>query len=489
MYWWLRPQHITNLPLFVVNSVVIFWTLLLPAYFFFFALRMKKPNPKLKLPNGLKVAMVVTKAPSEPFEVVKKTLLGMLKQEYPHDTWIADEDPTSEVLSWAREHNVFVSTRKGIPEFNRPEWPRREKSKEGNLTYFYEKYGYEKYDFVIQLDADHIPQRGYLKNMLLPFLDKQVGYVSAPSICSNNAKFSWTARARLYAEALLHGAQQAGHTNGFAPLCFGSHYAVRVSALKQIGGLGPELAEDHSTSLIMNSKGWKGVHAINAIAIGDGPETFTDAMTQEFQWSRSIMNILLMWTPKYISGLPLRLKIQFVFSQLWYPLFSFMILFGYLIPLLAIIFDISFVDISYVSFLGFNALNLLSILLVVYYVKSLGLMRPINAKLVSWEMIIFQLARWPWVIFGIYTSIYDFILKRQFSFKVTPKNRTGYIPLPLKVVAPYVILVGIYLTIGLFWQPALNASGYYYFVITGVFMYFSTLLAIIFQHENEQKFK
>ncbi|MGO8536006.1 glycosyltransferase, partial [Rhizobium ruizarguesonis] len=89
-------------------------------------------------------------------------------------------------------------------------------------------------------------------HMLRPFADPKVGYVSAPSICDNNASESWSARGRLYAEASMHGSLQACYNGGLAPMCIGSHYAVRTVALKQIGGLGPELAEDHSSSMSLN---------------------------------------------------------------------------------------------------------------------------------------------------------------------------------------------------------------------------------------------
>ncbi|MGO8655733.1 glycosyltransferase family 2 protein, partial [Rhizobium ruizarguesonis] len=119
---------------------------------------------------------------------------------------------------------------------------------------------------------------------------------------------------------------QAGYNGGLAPLCIGSHYAVRTVALKQIGGLGPELAEDHSTTLMMNAGGWRGVHALDAIAHGDGPRTFSDLVTQEFQWSRSLVMLLLRYSPSLVGRLPPRLKFQFLFSQLWYPLFAFFML-------------------------------------------------------------------------------------------------------------------------------------------------------------------
>jgi hypothetical protein len=52
-------------------------------------------------------------------------------------------------------------------------------------------------------------------------------------------------------------------------------------AKHEIGGLGPELAEDHSTTLIMSSGGWIGIHSIDAEAHGEGPGTFTDAIIEK----------------------------------------------------------------------------------------------------------------------------------------------------------------------------------------------------------------
>ena len=150
----------------------------------------------------------------------------------------------------------------------------------------------------------------------------------------------------------MHGSLQAGYNGGLAPLCIGSHYAVRTAALRQIGGLGPELAEDHSTTLMMNAFGWRGVHALDAIASGDGPRTFADLVTQEFQWSRSLVTLLLQYSPKYVPNLPFRLKFQFLFSQLWYPLFSFFMALMFVMPIFALMRGESFADVTYAGFLA-----------------------------------------------------------------------------------------------------------------------------------------
>jgi cellulose synthase (UDP-forming) len=335
-WWWFDPAHLAGTWRFAINTAVLGWSVTIPAYFFFFLGRMKKPNPALSLPANAAVAMVVTKAPSEPWALVQQTLEAALAQDHPHDTWLADEDPSQETITWCREHGVHTSSRKGIPDYHRLTWPRKTRCKEGNLSYFYDHYGYENYDLVVQMDADHRPGTNYLKEMIRPFANPRVGYVSAPSICDANAQRSWAVRGRLFAEATTHGPLQAGYSAGFAPLCIGSHYAVRTCALREIGGLGPELAEDHSTTLLMNAAGWKGVHAFEADARGEGPSTFNDLVTQEFQWSKSLTKILLTLTPRHFGGLNFRLKFQFLFSQVWYVLLGLTMLVGTLMPPLAV---------------------------------------------------------------------------------------------------------------------------------------------------------
>ena len=200
----------------------------------------------------------------------------------------------------AATHGVFVSTRKGRADYHRTTWPRRTRCKEGNLAFFYDHYGYERYDFVVQLDADHVPEPDYLARCCARSPIRRSAMSPRPASATAMPRESWSARGRLYAEASMHGSLQAGYNGGLAPLCIGSHYAVRTAALKEIGGLGPELAEDHSTTLMMNAYGWRGVHALDAIAHGDGPRTFADLVTQEFQWSRSLVTILLQYSPKLV---------------------------------------------------------------------------------------------------------------------------------------------------------------------------------------------
>lgn len=483
--WWLRSEHVTWLFGYIMVTLVVAWVTFLPLYFVAIFFGAKRIRGALALPEGSRIAMVVTKAPSEPVEILKKTLLAMMAQDLPHDNWLADEDPSPEMVAFCQEHGVRISTRKGVEAYHQKTWPRRTRCKEGNLAYFYDHYGYELYDFVAQLDADHVPEPNYLREMMKPFGDPKVGYVSAPSICDANAHESWSAAGRLHVEASMHGALQVGYNDGWAPLCIGSHYAVRTAALKEIGGLGPELAEDHSTTLLFNAGGWRGVHAVDAIAHGDGPATFADLATQEFQWSRSLMMLLLQYTPIYYGRLTPRLKFQFIFSQLWYPLFAGFMALMYVMPMVALVFGRPFVGVTFPDFvLHYMPVGLILVVLAFGWRRS-GVFRPFDAPILSWQGTAFLFARWPWAFAGCLAAVRDRVTGTFVDFRVTPKGAGPASHLPRRVLMPYAImLVGAALPALLVSDPG-NAGGFYVFSIINAVVYGGLLLLILVRHARE----
>lgn len=483
--WWLNPANNINTTRYLIVTLGLGWLYFLQIYFLFIFLRARQPIVPLDYAFLDRVAMITTKTPSEPFDIVRITLEAMLAQDVPHDTWLADEDPSEATRIWCAANGVMISTRKGHTDYHRAAWPRRTRCKEGNLAFFYDTYGYEAYDFVSQLDSDHVPQPGYLREILIGFADPEVGYVSAPSICNANAGQSWAARTRLFAEAMFHGVLQAGYSNGWAPMCIGSHYAVRTHALKQVGGLGPELAEDHSTSMIMNAGGWRGVHALDAIAYGAGPASIADMVTQEFQWSRSLTTLLLRYTSDYFRNLRPILKFQFVFSQLWYLIFAVFMLAMYLVPIVAIIYDVRFANVTYPAFIGHALPAILMLILIAIQIRRDGLFRPYDAKIISWEKALFIVAQWPWVLWGCVSAIRDRLTGGFVDFRITPKGDVAQVKLPIKVLLPYMMLaVGALLPV-LLVGGLKEAAGFYILSLINALMLLMLVVAIITKHYSE----
>lgn len=484
--WWLQPQHRVGWAALIVNSALLLYLTLLPCYFFIAAMRLRRVNPALRVPR-IPVAFVVTRAPSEPWAAARRTLEAMLDQDFPHpyDVWLCDEDPSAEIEQWCASHNVRVSCRRGVADYQRDTWPRRARCKEGNLAYFYDHWGYRHYTAVAQLDCDHVPTRSYLSEMIRPFSDPAIGYVAAPSVCDANSAHSWAARGRLHREAIWHGAVQLGHIAGLAPMCIGSHYAVRTRALRQIGGLGPELAEDFSTTFLLNSAGWQGAFAINAEAHGDGPITFADMITQEYQWARSLTTMLLGLVPRHLRRMPLVLRLRFTYALAYYPLLGLMITAGLSLPPIAVITGIPWMNVNYFSFLlHFWALPVW-LLVTLVLLRRRGLMRPREAPIVSWETWLFALARWPFVVWGVLGAIRLRLHPRPLDFRVTPKDRGGPQVLMPRLVLPFAAIATALSGVAIWGELTSPAAGYVFLCILAAATYGVVATAVAALHVRE----
>ena len=484
--WWLEPSHRISTVGIVLNSIVLFYLTCYPVFYVVAANRLRNVSRSNPVPR-LRVAFIVTRAPSEPWDVARATLIAMVNQEFPlpYDVWLADESPTSEILQWCFANGVIVSSRQGVEGYHRPSWPRRTKCKEGNLAYFYDHWGYRSYDVVAQLDCDHRPSPTYLAEMVRPFADPAVGYVAGPSVCDTNAAESWAARGRLYAEATFHGAFQLGHSAGWAPACIGSHYAVRTAALREIGGVGPELAEDFSTSFLLNSAGWHGTFAIDAEAHGDGPSTFAAMLVQEFQWSKSLTVVFLKLVPGNLRRLSWSLRLRFLYHLLFYSLLVVSTLGGVLLAPAAAVTGISWVNVNYVSFL----LHLwsLSIWLIVMTVilRRCGLLRPRDAPIVSWENWLYTLVRWPYITRGIFAAIRLSIRPRTETFKVTPKGAGGLESLPTSLMFPFLLVSLGCSAAAIIGESISNAAGYVFLCLLIGFLYAIVSIVVPILHARE----
>jgi cellulose synthase (UDP-forming) len=278
---------------------------------------------------------------------------------------------------------------------------------------------------------------------------------------------------------------QAGYSNGFAPLCIGSHYAVRTRALQEIGGLGPELAEDHSTTLMMNGHGWRGAHALDAFAFGEGPPTLVDCITQEFQWSRSLVVVMLTLMPKYWNRLSWPLRLQFLFSQLWYPIYGGTMLVGLTLPLIAILTKEPWVRVNYVEFL-LHALPVTCLsLAIVEFLKRHNWLRPIDAPVLCWEAALFQIVRWPWAVYGSLMGVILVVRRCSVVFRVTPKGAAHPVSLNWCVLFPYIAVVVLSFLPALLMKDAGAADGYYFFLVLSQILYVVTLLSIVLIHRYE----
>ncbi|MFJ9822870.1 hypothetical protein ACIRSU_00680 [Streptomyces sp. NPDC101160] len=183
-----------------------------------------------------------------------------------------------------------------------------------------------------------------------------------------------------------------------------------------------------------------GAFALDAEARGEGPLTFGAMITQEFQWSRSLAVMLLGMLPRHLGRMPLKLRVRFSAALMYYPPPAAATVLGIVLPPLAAITGTPWINVNYVEFLAHFWSMSGWLILLTLLCRRRGLLRPPGSAVFSWEIWLFGLSRWPYVAWGVITAVMQKLPPRQITFKVTPKKRDGLEPLPLRTVAPYLLI-------------------------------------------------
>ena len=243
--------------------------------------------------TGTRVAFLTSFVPSsEPLSMVRATLEGavQLRHDGPLDVWLLDEGDDPEVKRMCDRLGVHHFSRKGVEKWNQPTGSFRARTKHGNYNAWLDAHG-DGYEFMACVDTDHIPLPNFLERMLGYFRDPDVAFVVGPQVYGNyDATVTKAAESQQF---LFHALiQRAGNAYG-SPMFVGTNNAVRVSVLKQIGGLYDSITEDMATGLEIHGtrnpvtkQRWRSVYTPDVLAVGEGPTSWTDFFSQQLRWSR-----------------------------------------------------------------------------------------------------------------------------------------------------------------------------------------------------------
>ena len=431
--WWFTSDYHRFWPIFIPLSLALLYEFaLLPSFFLYFVIKAKSP-PKRIAPKGKRVAVISLCVPSsESIYIVERQLKAMSEIKYPHDSWILDEGNNAEIKSLAKKYGVRHFSRKGKRKYNMPFPPFQEKTKAGNVNAWLEHVKKHDYDFFVQLDIDHIPNPNYLNKTLGYFRDSSVAWVQAPSVYKN-FEF-WTARGAAEQELTLQGPLQMGfYGHSKTPFIIGSHCTYRMSSIREIGGFQPTRAEDHLDTVYLANRGYTGVFLPEIIARGDGPETLGTYLAQQFAWAYSMFQVLISHTPKKIKEMPWKRKLQFLFAQTWYPLWSLSYLVLFMSPIIALILGRDIAQVSPSKMLVHFIPTFICSYLVWWSARPM--MQPKKLYL-SWRGVILHAVRWPIILLAIIAAAF----KVKKPYMITPKGDFAHDAPSLKTYRPFLIL-------------------------------------------------
>ena len=289
------------------------------------SLAARNPVPVSPKP-GSRLAFVTTIVPDrEPLELVRRTLEAalLIKHSGPLDVWLLDEGGERCVRQMCEELGVRHFSRRGIERYNRPAGAFKARSKHGNYNAWLDAHG-DEYEFMISVDPDHVPLENFAERFLGYFRDEDVAYVVGPQVYGNFHGF--VTKSAESQQFLFHSLVQRAGNKTRTPMFVGTNVAVRISALKGVGGLQDSVTEDIATGLAIHTarnprtgRRWCSVYTPDVIAVGEGPTTFTDYFTQQYRWSRGTYDLLLTRFWRRAHRLSPRRFVHYMLLTSYYP--------------------------------------------------------------------------------------------------------------------------------------------------------------------------
>ncbi|MDB4916234.1 MAG: glycosyl transferase 2 family protein [Gemmatimonadetes bacterium] len=383
------------------------------AFFIFTAWRLEHREPP-PCPDGLSVDVFIT-CYDEPLQLLRRTAIGARAIRYPHTTYILDDGKRDEVKAMADGLGIGYIRREGNAH-----------AKAGNLNH---AFSVTSGEFVLQLDADHVPLPNILDRLLGYFNEPRLAFVQSPQDFYNTDSFTHVendeGRQMWEENRLFFSLIQPGKDRMNAAFFCGSCGVLRRTAFEEIGGFSVQtITEDMETSMLLHARGWKSCYHGETLAYGLAPASAAQYHVQRLRWGQGSMQILRKMNPLFVPGLSWKQKISYFSSVIVYLDGAQRLVF-YLAPVVFFLFGILPVKVDN---------HALLIRLVPYMFLTVGsfelLSRGTGYILISER---FNMTRfWTYVL-----ALSGYFAKKPLKFNVTPK---GAGDVPFKTYAPQLYL-------------------------------------------------
>ena len=261
---------------------------------------------------------------NEDTSLLRATVNASKAMNYNHRTFLLDDGNRQEVRELAAELGVDYIAR----EENRH-------AKAGNLNHALE---ITEGEFVVVLDADHIPSRNFIERMLGLFHDPKLGFVQSPHAFYNFENFQSSvdySKGKYWEEGLLFYQQiQPGRNHWNSVIFAGSAAMFRRTALEDVGLVAVEtITEDMHTGIRMSANGWRSLFVSESLIAGMAAPDVTTFHSQRLRWAEGNVSILWHDNPLFMRGLTLAQRLSFWASIVhWFSGFTRLAV--YLTPML-----------------------------------------------------------------------------------------------------------------------------------------------------------
>ncbi len=309
------------------------------------------PTPPLT--RRYTVDILTTFCAGEPYEMIVETLTAIQAITYPHETYLCDEadDP------YLRD----VCVQLGVHHVTRTD---KRNAKAGNIN---NALSISKGELCVVLDPDHVPFPDFLDPIVSHFDNPEIGYVQIVQAYKNHDE-GLIAKGAAQQTYQLYGPMMMTMNPSGTVLAIGANCTFRRIALDSIGGHATGLAEDMHTSMQLHAKGWKSVYVPAVLARGLVPSTLSAYYKQQLKWSRGVFDLFVHVYPKLFSKFTWAQRIHYGTIPLHY-LSGFIFLINFLIPILALVLDVSPMHFDLTDFLLVSLPMAFCVILIRHFVQ------------------------------------------------------------------------------------------------------------------------
>jgi cellulose synthase/poly-beta-1,6-N-acetylglucosamine synthase-like glycosyltransferase len=345
----------------------------------------------------------------EPLEIVLVTVRAARDMAVEHRTWVLDDGSSDEVRDAAAGEGVGYLRRKEHLH-----------AKAGNINAALRRTDGE---FVVILDADHVPSPDFLVRALPHMQDPGVAFVQTPQAFPSARGL--VAEGSAESQKIFYELVLPGRNYFNAVFCVGTNVIFRRAALEEIGGMYiASNSEDIWTSIELHRRGWRSFFVPEVLARGLAPDSLLSYFKQQFRWAYGAFEVLLrggLWRGK---GLTVDQRFQYLLAGVNY-LLSLAALILMCLPAVYLLFGLSPIRSDISTWIVHYAPFYLLIMLVT--VMQLGGFKP--------AAIVTSIGAAPVHVKALVMAIF----KRKVRWTVTNAGPTG---LPgVELVLPHVALL------------------------------------------------
>lgn len=348
--------------------------------------------------------------------ILERTILGALGMSYPNfRVWVLDDGRRPWLAALCRELGCHYLTR-----------PDNAHAKAGNINHALRHVRAldAPPDFISILDADFVPNSGFLLRALALCREDDVGIVQTPQHFINpdpiqanlQASDAWPDEQRYFFDVLMPAKDAWG-----TAFCCGTSSVIRMRALAEAGGFPTDsVTEDYLLTLRLKRHGYRTVYLNERLSLGLAPEGIKEYITQRSRWCLGFMQIIRGDDGpfRFGNGIGLLYRLSLVESLLYWSAGYLFRVAGMIIPILYLLFGIQAVNVGTADGIAH---------FLPYYVLQIGVMAWLSGQRVLPVMAdISQLLAAREVLTAVAVGLFR---PKGHKFKVTAKggDRSGIV--------------------------------------------------------------